>query len=272
MTEKCMNCKTPNESGARYCQNCGYLLGATRVHGRTVVMSSPSQTHRPPVDDRTILQRAECTFGAGETLVNPVTATMQRMDQREQIVIVNDRSSSMGEVYDRGVTKLEAAIRASVNLVLGKYQIDPHDEVGLVIFNSCAEILLDMSSIASHKKGMIEILQTLTADNGTDINAGLIAARDVFDWSRTDVVRRVALLTDGHGGDPLHTAEDLKARGVVLDVIGIGPQPSQVDETLLKKVASVIEGQLHYRFVKDHQTLVAHYTQLANKTATGQRH
>ena len=33
--------------------------------------------------------------------------------------------------------------------------------------------------------------------------------------------------------------------------------------------SSAIGGELHYRFIKDHQTLVEHYTQLANKTATG---
>ena len=65
----------------------------------------------------------------------------------------------------------------------------------------------------------------------------------MFDWRRNDVVRGIILLTDGHGGHPLRTADDLKSRGVVIDVIGIGPSPSAVDEKLLKKVASVIEGE-----------------------------
>lgn len=90
----------------------------------------------------------------------------------------------------------------------------------------------------------------------------------MFDWSRNDVVRRIVLLTDGHGGEPLRTAEDLKSRGVVIDVIGVGSNPSRVDEKLLRKVASVIEGETRYRFIKDQQTLVGHYTQLANKTKT----
>ena len=57
-------------------------------------------------------------------------------------------------------------------------------------------------------------------------------------------------MTDGHGGHPLRTAEELKARGVVIDVTGVGQDPAGVDEKLLKKVASVIEGELRYRFVK----------------------
>ena len=77
------------------------------------------------------------------------------------------------------------------------------------------------------------------------------------------------MLTDGHGGDPLRTSEELKAAGVIIDVVGIGPTSSDVNEDLLKQLASVVEGELRYRFIKDHRTLVQHYTQLANKTATG---
>ncbi len=77
------------------------------------------------------------------------------------------------------------------------------------------------------------------------------------------------MLTDGQGGEPLATAERLKSRGVVIDVIGVGKTPSDVNEPLLKKVASNIQGELHYRFIKDHQSLIAHYTQLAHKTKTG---
>ena len=83
------------------------------------------------------------------------------------------------------------------------------------------------------------------------------------------MVRRIVLLTDGHGGHPIDTARDLKSKGVVIDVIGVGSAPSGVDEKLLRNVASVVEGEARYRFIKDQQTLVAHYTQLANKTATG---
>ena len=96
---------------------------------------------------------------------------------------------------------------------------------------------------------------------------GLRIARDAFDWHRKSVVRRIILLTDGHGGDPMETAEDLKSRGVVIDVVGVGRAPGAVDETLLHQVASVIEGETRYRFIKDQKTLVDHYTQLANKTA-----
>jgi len=70
----------------------------------------------------------------------------------------------------------------------------------------------------------------------------------------------------------LTTAEDLKARGVVIDVIGIGDQPDNVDEKLLRKVASVIDGETRYQFIKDQQTLVSQMTALGNKTSTSTLH
>ncbi len=55
----------------------------------------------------------------------------------------------------------------------------------------------------------------------------------------------------------------------MIDVIGVGPDPSHVNEKLLRKVASFIDGELHYRFIKDQKTLVDHYTHLAMKTKIG---
>ncbi len=102
---------------------------------------------------------------------------------------------------------------------------------------------------------------------GTDITAGLEVARDNFEWQRGGVVRRIILLTDGQGGNPLWTADDLKSHGVIIDVIGVGKNPSVVNEKLLRKVASVIQGESRYRFIKNAKGLVEHYTTLSGKTA-----
>jgi hypothetical protein len=217
---------------------------------------------------KTIVQRARQTFGNTAVCLGGGAVPQGRPGQREHLAIVTDVSESMADQFDPGVTKLQAAIRASINLVLGKAQTDPQDQIGLVTFNSRAEVLEDFHPVGTHKSQMIYILQSLTPDDGTDINEGVKAAGGMFDWGLRNVVRRITLLTDGQGGDPLDTARELKDKGVVIDVIGIGDNRTNVDEVLLKKVASVVGGALRYRFIKDHQTLVAHYTQLANKTAT----
>ncbi|HUT56838.1 MAG TPA: VWA domain-containing protein [Phycisphaerae bacterium] len=268
MNPKCQFCTTGNPAGARFCQGCGRPLASTSVGGRTAVLSPPGVPGMPAVETKTIVQMARQAFGGTAVRLGTGALPQGRAGQREHLAIVKDVSGSMADQFDTGVTKLQAAIRASINLVLGKAQTDPQDQIGLVTFNSRAEVLEELHPVGTHKSQIIYILQSLTPDDGTDINEGLEAARDLFDWSRSDVVRRIVLLTDGQGGEPLRTAEDLKVRGVVIDVIGIGDSPANVNEKLLRKVASVVGGQLRYRFIKDHQTLVAHYTQLANKTAT----
>ena len=269
MTQTCTQCGSPSQANARFCQNCGATLGATMVQGRTVIAQPPMQAAPPQgIDVKTIVQRAQKALGDAPISITPNEVTQTLLDQREQTVIVEDKSGSMAERYDDSMPKIEAAIRANINMVLNKARIDPQDEVGLVTFDSQAQILLHLCPIISHKQQIINTLQSLDAEGGTDINEGLLVARGLFDWSRKDVIRRIVLLTDGHGGHPIRTAEDLKENGVVIDVIGVGDCPSSVEEKLLKKVASVIQGELRYRFIKDHQTLIAHYTQLANKTAT----
>jgi len=263
----CPSCQAPNPPAACFCQDCGNRLGATIMRDQTIPISNPGP--RPQFSNnqvRTIVKRAQQTFGNAPMSFG--YSQTSKANQREHTVFVIDVSGSMGWDYDGRLRKLDAAIRANVTMVLNKAQIDPHDEIGIVIFDDSAQALLPLRPLHSHKRQIIQTLQSLTIGGGTDINEGLKAAHDVFDWSRSDVVRRIVLLTDGQGGHPLRTAEDLKSRGIVIDVVGVGQDPSGVDEKLLRKVASVIEGEVRYRFIKDQQTLVIHYTQLANKTAT----
>lgn len=268
MNAQCPVCQTANPPAALFCRNCGNTLAAANTDGKTMVMAQPPVRPLELSDDQmtSIMQRASKSFGNGP--VGPMMSNNANPNQREHTVFDVDRSGSMSWLYSDNVTKQEAACRANISMVLNKERIDPYDEIALVTFQSKAKIVLGMSPIKTCKRQIISAIQSLEPDGGTDINAGLKAARDVFDWSRHDVVRRIVLLTDGQGGDPLATADDLKSRGVVIDVVGVGRSPSGVDEKLLKKVASVIEGERRYRFIKDQQTLVQHYTHLANKTDT----
>lgn len=271
MNLTCTHCNASNTIGSRYCPQCGRPVAATTVQERTVVYQ-PTQVQggiAPRLAPRSVVDQGRRLLGSEKTHIDRNVALNHVLSQSEDVMIVEDVSGSMGEAFDPGVTKIEASVHAGVNLVLNKFQIDPHDRIGLNTFNDHADVLLPLSPVGANKATIIRRLQSLKAGGGTDINEGLIAARDAFDWTHNDVVRRIVLLTDGHGGHPLRTAEDLKAKGVIIDVIGIGPTPKAVKEALLKKVASVVQGELRYRFIKDHQTLVAHYTKLAEKTKTG---
>jgi len=111
-------------------------------------------------------------------------------------------------------------------------------------------------------------LACLTPDDGTDLASGLKAARDLFRKAGPnsgDRLRRVLLLTDGHGGNPKRVAQTLKTdMAVLLEVIGIGGDPTEVNEELLRQVATTDEtGFTHYWFIDDTSRLVQHYEALA---------
>jgi Mg-chelatase subunit ChlD len=258
MNSNCPKCGANNQAGARFCPQCGDPMAGTVVQGRTVVMQPTLVAGRSRV--------AVTTPAANGPPPLAVTRPLDDSQQREDTWLVPDVSWSMDMELERGTTKIQGSIRAAINLVLNKARIDPQDRIGIITFTDCAKLLLPLSVIAHHKARIIKILEGLTANGGTDIDCGLCCAEDNFDWSRQGVLRRIILQTDGQDGEPLATAERLKARGVVIDVIGIGPSPSDVNESLLRQVASVVTGQLHYRFIKDSRTLVQHYTQLGGKT------
>ncbi len=267
MNPNCPNCNLARSPGSRFCPGCGTALDATMIQGRTVVMRT--QTGSPPVrgfDTKTVIDRARASFDAGTVVHSPVTAVSEARDQPEDTQLVVDHSGSMGDEFDSNVTKLEAAIRSCVNLVANKYQIDPSDRISVIVFDDRAKLLRGLSPLHSQKREIIQAIQSVTIGGGTNIDLGLKKAGKHFDWSRQGTVRRIVLLTDGEGGDPRATAEHLKSRGVVIDVIGIGPEPGEVNEDLLREIASTLNGQPRYRFIKDHRTLVQHHTQLANKT------
>jgi len=232
------------------------------VQQKTLALPSATSTRTGTIDVAAIVQRARTTYGTEPTVVPTV-----KSGQRELVDLQVDCSGSMAEAFDGDTSKIEAASRAGVNLVLHKHRIDSMDEIGVTTFTSSARLRLDFGPVANNKPRIIECLQSLDADGGTDLEAPLRLRSADFAWDRQDVVRRIVMLTDGHGGDPEKSAAALKQRGVLIDVIAIGPSPNEVNEEVLRKIAS--PGQ--YRFVRDQRTLVQHYTQLANKTAISVR-
>ena len=77
---------------------------------------------------------------------------------------------------------------------------------------------------------------------------------------------RILLLTDGHataGANPVEAAEHIKASGIQIEIIGIGGSPSDVNEPDLKRMASVINGEMRYWFIKSVPDLVKKFEALA---------
>lgn len=204
MSNTCLKCGTASSGASRFCRACGTTLGATMVEQRTVVLA-PEMPVAPtrPSCGHTVLQWARNAIGAGRSIVEPMVTAPERDGQRELVYLVLDISGSMESEYDNRRTKLQAAQRAASSMVVNKARLDDQDEIGLISFNHSATVVLPACPIATHKLQIIEAIQSLEIKGGTDINRGLQAARDAFDWHRKSVVRRIILLTDGKGGDPM---------------------------------------------------------------------
>lgn len=77
-------------------------------------------------------------------------------------------------------------------------------------------------------------------------------------------MKKILILTDGRGGHPITIAQKLKKEhGMLIEVIGIAGSRSEVDEDLLRKVATTDHNGNHYQFINDSQILKEHYQNIA---------
>jgi len=170
----------------------------------------------------------------------------------------------MGAV-DYPPSRLDGGISATIAHNDARTRVCPGDRIAIVSFSDVARVVLPLTPIANRRR-ITWALRRLTASGGTHIAAGLQAIARIFENKRSSGRQRHAiLLTDGHGGEPLEEAKRLKEElRVVVDVVGIGGSPNDVNEELLRQVATTDpDGFCHYRFIDDPQTLSEHYSQLA---------
>jgi len=261
----CPNCHTVNAAGAQFCSRCGTRCDSTVDTQKTIVRHRPCQ--EMPSDDQLKTHIEEITRHMDPQMTHVLTRRPEQHSmQRELLFPVVDISDSMNWPMDNQCNKLDAAKQAVRAMVIQKSMIDVEDEIGVISFNSSARCNLPLSPLHSHQSEILNSILSLTASGGTKQQLGLKEADRNFQWERQEIVRRIVLLTDGCGGDPVPIAKELKNKGVVIDVIGVGHDHNEVNEAELRQVASVIEGQVSYRFIKDSQTLHQTFTQLGNKT------
>jgi hypothetical protein len=183
-------------------------------------------------------------------------------------VCVHDVSGSMGWT-DCIPSRLDASKKAAEAFCRCRAALSPGDRIGIVTFNNYGRVVLPLTEI-TRLDAILFCLSSLRIAGGTNIAEGLKAANSLFaqDAALHPAVarcRRILLLTDSQGGRPLPWATHLKKAGVLLEVIGVGGNTSEVDEQLLRKVATTdANGFVHYWFFRDTEGLVAHYENLAS--------
>ncbi len=216
--------------------------------------------------------------------------------QLEFLMTLIDLSPSM-EDDDWKPSRKVGAIRANIELIKLKARHHPRDLAGVIGFGSHAELLHDPVKLADGARSICDSLRHIPEPDGTNFTAALELAEDCFRGAHnsrknssankgllrilTDLfyepdvhynvsngmTKRIIMLTDGeHNGfsNPEKVADRLKNAGVIIDCIGIGGTPKDVDEELLKKIASRDRnGSIRYCFIGNKQSLLRKYETLA---------
>ncbi len=220
----------------------------------------------------------------------------QSNNKSESVITLIDLSPSMDE-NDYRPTRKAGAIMANKKLLDTKLKHNPKDKMGIIGFGGSAKLLHTPAIIGKHRNSLLRALDDPQGSYGTNFTAALnLAQRSFFNSpvglnnnsilnvlsqlfiepesskpkvpKEPNTLNRIIMLTDGeHNGEgcPVSTANSLKNSGVIIDCIGIGGSPADVDEKLLKQIASVNpDGSIRYCFIGDKQQLVQKYKTLAH--------
>jgi len=211
------------------------------------------------------------------------TSTEGHEPKKERLAIAIDVSYSMDE-DDWKPTRLEAAKEATAALIERKAQIAPNDEIAIVTYAGDATVLCPAVTLSTDMARLYRALGAAKLAGYTSLTAGLQAARTALTSGRRaklldrlmavepeshqGPVQRIVLLTDGHhnkGRSPKSMATRLKNAGVFIDCVGIGGSPSDVDEALLRTIASRRPDGVtpRYAFIGDKADLIQKFEQLA---------
>ena len=227
-----------------------------------------------------------------------VSLSGQAQGRPERLVMVLDCSSSMADT-DWRPTRLTGAKQAAVRLVKIKESSFGDDEVGVVSFSDEAETVQPPVEVRTGAGQIKRSISRISPLGSTNMSAGLKEAEHLLSGQKTSspsggvldhlskflygepqavaasasgVSKRVIFLTDGHHNatnNPARVTARLKQAGVVIDCIGIGGSPSDVNEARLKAMASRNpDGSIRYAFIGDAAALIRKFEQLGNRLRT----
>lgn len=171
-------------------------------------------------------------------LIFALARPQARNDQRQllgegiDIVLCMDVSGSMNST-DIKPSRMEVAKQMAIDFVQGR----PIDRIGLVIFSGES---FTQCPITTDRPTLIRQIQSLESraylKDGTVIGEGLATSVDRLSQSKA-ASKVIILMTDGKEDapdtrliDPLTALEIARSRGVKIYTIGMGAQPSQINE------------------------------------------
>ena len=202
-------------------------------------------------------------------------ATIRIPKGQTSVMLAVDVSGSMAAT-DVQPTRIEAAIAAGRTLI---DKLPSNAQVGLVIFNSQAEVI---APLTSDKGSVKDALGTLAPGGGTAIGEAIQVAvaqlANITDpnSAKSQNYAMVVLLTDGTsntGVDSITAAANAKQAGIPVQAVGIGQRNQTtmvqgrvvdgVDEQALQQIASTTGG--HYYYAADETQLSKIYSDLGSR-------
>ena len=154
-------------------------------------------------------------------------------------VLLLDDSVSMQELMPDGIRKIEAIKQAAVILAEQRQLLDPQNQVAVVKYGFKAKVCVPWSNSKQLSDQVKTGVRHLKADGYTNIGAGLKKSGELLNACHGN--RMIFLLTDGifnRGPNPADVALKLKEAGIYIAVRGFGPDPSCINEELMREVAS----------------------------------
>jgi Mg-chelatase subunit ChlD len=198
----------------------------------------------------------------GLAKVSHVPAQVLPATMAVMYVLLIDRSGSMGTPCGR-TNRLVAAQNATIAMLDARQERGVEDQVAVIAFDDDAELVLPFTPCKENRGLIDESIRAIGVAGGTDLNAAFATAMRILPPNERV---HMIMLTDGHGGDPTKVAAALKGRGVVIETIGVGESHDEVNETILKRTASVLDRKVLYRFLTDADEMVTYFrTEVANR-------
>lgn len=193
----------------------------------------------------------------------PLRLAIPGIPGQKDCVLVLDASASM-EFDDWTPSRLDGAKHAALEFCKKLCSENPDARVAIVAYGCQAMTYCELTPV-KQLSVIQEAINGFDCLGSTNMKAGLTEALRILSYSNGPC--QVIFLSDGENTDqsPIGIARKLK-KIAEIDCVGIGGSPHNVDEALLKKIASTHpNGSPRYRWIGDKEQLVEHFEQLAGR-------
>ena len=202
-----------------------------------------------------VMTGGEKSFAPGGYFGSPIEeilpVSMERRNEirklQTAIVVVLDRSGSMGMPVSGGKTKMDLANigTAQVLDLLG-----PGDEFGVIAVDTVAhtQLTLNTAELQQNPANRNRVLSIQPGGGGIYVYTALTAARNMLAKSN-NANRHIILFSDAQDseepGQYRTLIANMRKAGITISVIGLGTQ-SDIDAGLLKDIAKRGEGNVYF--------------------------